>query len=107
MNNRIQKALTANEKNLVISVYNYLKNNKQYIKFPHSFNLRAEVSKATGISESTIGNILAKKNKNIEIVDSKQGHRPSKEIQPEIRNKLRELIYDANKNGKLLTLKIL
>ncbi|CAG8722636.1 25200_t:CDS:1, partial [Racocetra persica] len=73
---RTQITLTVNEKKMIISVHNYI---KEKIKMTDEqakqiTNLRKEVSIATGVGEATIARVVAEFNKTENITSSEQDH---------------------------------
>jgi len=93
-------ALTANEKKMVLSVYNYI----------HSLeiiNLRKEVSLATGVGKATVARVLAEFNKTGAVIASEQGHRSSRTLKADYIKAIQDLILTANKNGIPLSLRML
>ncbi|CAG8637875.1 32537_t:CDS:1, partial [Racocetra persica] len=92
-------ALTANEKKMILSIYNYI----------HSLeiiNLRQEVSLATGVGEATVAYVLAEFNKTGTVIASKQDYWSSKTLKMEYIKAIQDLILTANKNEILLSLRI-
>ncbi|CAG8836719.1 46432_t:CDS:1, partial [Gigaspora margarita] len=93
-------ALTANEKKIGLSVYNYI----------HSFeiiNLCKEVSLAIGVGKATVACVLAEFNKTGAVIASEQGHQSSRTLKTDYIKAIQYLILTANKNRILLFLRIL